>query len=572
MPFSDNLVNTIHDKILLSDYIGRSVNLSKKGNDFIGLCPFHNEKTPSFTVSDDKGFFHCFGCGAHGDIISFVMQKESIDFKETIKILASEIGVNIEDYSSKDKKSIEEEINYKNIYDLTKNYFKNNFNSESGNKVKIYLEKRKISLKASEYFELGYSENKIDNLITYLKSKSYSIDQIIDSGLGRKSSKNDRFYDFFRNRLIFPIHNSKGEAVAFGGRSLDSIEPKYLNSPDSVLFKKRKILFNYHRAKKYVQKHKMPFIVVEGYMDVIALYHIGLYGAVAPLGTALSEDQLLLLWKISDEPIICMDGDQAGYRSAVRTLSIAMKILKPGKSLKFAFLKDGDDPDNLVFKDKRQELIDNIENATSMFDVFWNSEILNIDLKTPEKRAAFRLQMEKKISLIDDSVVRKEYRNSFYSYYNNLFPKNYSGYKKTNYKNENSELDKLNADRVNNNSFTLLREKNLLEAIFNNPALLKKVEEDFALLVFSNKSIETLRLALLDLYKENGNLTDLDITELKNDLRYSPLIKEIFKPKNWASSKFIPEYVKPNEDLNYIEKCWKEALNLQKKWYKKKNI
>ena len=572
MPFSDNLVNTIHDKILLSDYIGRSVNLSKKGNDFIGLCPFHNEKTPSFTVSDDKGFFHCFGCGAHGDIISFVMQKESIDFKETIKILASEIGVNIEDYSSKDKKSIEEEINYKNIYDLTKNYFKNNFNSESGNKVKIYLEKRKISLKASEYFELGYSENKIDNLITYLKSKSYSIDQIIDSGLGRKSSKNDRFYDFFRNRLIFPIHNSKGEAVAFGGRSLDSIEPKYLNSPDSVLFKKRKILFNYHRAKKYVQKHKMPFIVVEGYMDVIALYHIGLYGAVAPLGTALSEDQLLLLWKISDEPIICMDGDQAGYRSAIRTLSIAMKILKPGKSLKFAFLKDGDDPDNLVFKDKRQELIDNIENATSMFDVFWNSEILNIDLKTPEKRAAFRLQMEKKISLIDDGVVRKEYRNSFYSYYNNLFHKNYSGYKKSNYKNENSELDKLNADRVNNNSFTLLREKNLLEAIFNNPALLKKVEEDFALLVFSNKSIETLRLALLDLYKENGNLTDLDITELKNDLRYSPLIKEIFKPKNWASSKFIPEYVKPNEDLNYIEKCWKEALNLQKKWYKKKNI
>ena len=572
MPFSDNLVNTIHDKILLSDYIGRSVNLSKKGNDFIGLCPFHNEKTPSFTVSDDKGFFHCFGCGAHGDIISFVMQKESIDFKETIKILASEIGVNIEDYSSKDKKSIEEEINYKNIYDLTKNYFKNNFNSESGNKVKIYLEKRKISLKASEYFELGYSENKIDNLITYLKSKSYSIDQIIDSGLGRKSNKNDKSYDFFRNRLIFPIHNSKGEAVAFGGRSLDSIEPKYLNSPDSVLFKKRKILFNYHRAKKYVQKHKMPFIVVEGYMDVIALYHIGLYGAVAPLGTALSEDQLLLLWKISDEPIICMDGDQAGYRSAIRTLSIAMKILKPGKSLKFAFLKDGEDPDNLVFKDKKQELIDNIENATSMFDVFWNSEILNIDLKTPEKRAAFRLQMEKKISLIDDSVVRKEYRNSFYSYYNNLFPKNYSGYKKTNYKNENSELDKLNADRVNNNSFTLLREKNLLEAIFNNPALLKKVEEDFALLVFSNKSIETLRLALLDLYKENGNLTDLDITELKNDLRYSPLIKEIFKPKDWASSKFIPEYVKQNEDLNYVEKCWKEALNLQKKWYKKKNI
>ena len=192
---------------------------------------------------------------------------------------------------------------------------------------------------------------------------------------------------------------------------------------------------------------------------MLLLYHIGLYGAVAPLGTALSEDQLLLLWKISDEPIICMDGDQAGYRSAIRTLSIAMKILKPGKSLKFAFLKDGEDPDNLVFKDKKQELIDNIENATSMFDVFWNSEILNIELKTPEKRAAFRLLMEKKISLIEMGWLGKSIK-FFYSYYNNLFPKNYPRYKKTNYKNENSELDKLNANRVNNKSFTLLR-KNL---------------------------------------------------------------------------------------------------------------
>ena len=312
--------------------------------------------------------------------------------------------------------------------------------------------------------------------------------------------------------------------------------------------------------------------MVEGYLDVISLYHVGLYGAVAPLGTALSEEQLMLLWKISDEPIICMDGDKAGYRSAIRTLNIAMKILKPGKSLKFAFLKDGEDPDNLVFKNKKQELIDMIENASSMFDVFWNSEILNIDLKTPEKRAAFRLLMEKKISLIEDGIVQKEYKNSFFSYYNNLFPKNYPRNKRANYKNNNSELDKLNVDRVNNNSFASLREKNLIEAIFNNPKLLKKVEEEFALLIFSNKSIEKLRLAILDLYKQEGNLTDLNIIELKKDLRYNLLIEEIFRPRDWANSMFIPEYVKKNEDLNYVVKYWKEAANLQKKWYKKGNI
>ncbi|PPR16995.1 MAG: DNA primase [Alphaproteobacteria bacterium MarineAlpha9_Bin3] len=572
MAFSDNLVNTIHDKIILSEYIGRTVNLSKKGNDFIGLCPFHNEKTPSFTVSNDKGFYHCFGCGAHGDIISFVMQKESIDFKETLQILASEIGVNIENYSLKDKKISEDEKNFKNIYEFSKVFFNNNFNNESANQVKIYLKNRKISSEASKYFELGYIKNNPDNLISFLESKGFSINKIIESGLARKSKKNDKYYDFFRNRLIFPIHNSKGEVVAFGGRSLNSSEPKYLNSPDTILFKKRKLLFNFHRAKKYVQKHKIPFIVVEGYMDVIALYHIGLYGAVAPLGTALSEEQLLLLWKISDEPIICMDGDQAGYRSAIRTLNIAMKILKPGKSLKFTFLSDGDDPDNLVFKSEKQKLIDMIKNASPMFNVFWDSETVNLDLTTPEKRAAFRLNMEKKISLIEDSIVQKEYKKSFYSNYNSLFPNNYSNYKKTNFKTNNNEIDKLPAGRIKNNSSANLREKNLIETIFNNPSILTKVEEEFAILAFSNKKIETLRLAILSIYKQSGELTDLNISEIKKDSKYDSIIEEIFKSRDWAASRFIPDYVKKNEDLNYVIDCWKDAANLQKKWYKKENI
>jgi len=572
MAFSDNLVNTIHDKIILSEYIGRTVNLSKKGNDFIGLCPFHNEKTPSFTVSNDKGFYHCFGCGAHGDVISFVMQKESIDFKETLQILASEIGVNIENYSLKDKKISEDEKNFKNIYEFSKVFFNNNFNNESANQVKIYLKNRKISSEASKYFELGYIKNNPDNLISFLESKGFSINKIIESGLARKSKKNDKYYDFFRNRLIFPIHNSKGEVVAFGGRSLNSSEPKYLNSPDTILFKKRKLLFNFHRAKKYVQKHKIPFIVVEGYMDVIALYHIGLYGAVAPLGTALSEEQLLLLWKISDEPIICMDGDQAGYRSAIRTLNIAMKILKPGKSLKFTFLSDGDDPDNLVFKSEKQKLIDMIKNASPMFNVFWDSETVNLDLTTPEKRAAFRLNMEKKISLIEDSIVQKEYKKSFYSNYNSLFPNNYSNYKKTNFKTNNNEIDKLPAGRIKNNSSANLREKNLIETIFNNPSILTKVEEEFAILAFSNKKIETLRLAILSIYKQSGELTDLNISEIKKDSKYDSIIEEIFKSRDWAASRFIPDYVKKNEDLNYVIDCWKDAANLQKKWYKKENI
>ena len=569
MAFSDSLVDIIHDKVLLSDVISKTVNLSKKGSDFIGLCPFHNEKTPSFTVSNDKGFYHCFGCGAHGDVISFIMEKESIDFKEAIKILASEAGINISDYSFKNKKISKEELKLKEILEISKDYFKINFNSTSGDKVKNYLEKRKISLKASSYFELGFAKNISASLIAYLKDKNFSDENIIQTGLARKSNKNNQHYDFFRNRLIFPIHNHIGEVVAFGGRSMDGLEPKYLNSPDTILFKKRKLLFNFHRAKKYVQKKKLPFIVVEGYLDVISLYHIGVYGAVAPLGTALSEEQLILLWKVSDEPIIFMDGDEAGYRSAIRTLNIAMKILKPGKSLKFILLEDGKDPDNLVSQGKKNQILDLINNAIPMFKVFWNSEIKNLDLESPEKRASFRLSMEKKISLINDKIIQKEYKKSFYIYYNNFFSNKYFNNQKYQINSNHSKLDKLNADRVNKKSYASLREKNLIESIFNNPSLLKLVEEEFALLTLSNNDLEMIRLALLDLYKKNGDLTDLNIIELKEDIRYSSIISNIFKLSDWNIAKFTSEYVKKNEDINFVAKCWLEAANIQNVWKKR---
>ena len=571
MAFSENLVDVIHEKILLSDFIGRKVTLVKKGNDFLGLCPFHTEKTPSFTVSDDKGFFHCFGCSAHGDVISFVMQKESMEFKEAIKLLALEAGINLLDYGGYEKKITKESLDAFNIVEISKNYFVNILNSSSGIKVRDYLKQRKISEKAYKYFELGYAENVSSNLIKFLKDKNFLLEAIIAAGLARNSIKNTQSYDFFRNRLIFPIHDKNGDAIAFGGRGLEGSEPKYLNSPDTILFKKRKVLFNFHRAKKYVQKHKLPFIVVEGYLDVISLYHIGLYGAVAPLGTALSEDQLDLMWRFADEPIICMDGDKAGYRSAIRTLNIALTILKPGKSLRFVFLPDGEDPDNLVSKNKKEQMLNIINNPIAMFDFFWKSETENVALETPERRAGFKTLIEKKITLIKDIDVRKEYKNSFYIYFNKYIlnrPRiNYNN--KNNVNIINSDLDKLNADRVNKNMYINFREKNLIESILNNPDLLRKINEELAMLLFSNNELDLLRITLIDLYKKNGNLSDLDVTELKNDIKYSKIFVSIFKLNDWTKTKFTPDYVQKNNDLNYVEKCWIEAANLQKIWYRK---
>ena len=574
MAFSENLVDAIHEKILLSDFIGRKVALVKKGNDFLGLCPFHNEKTPSFSVSDEKGFFHCFGCSAHGDVISFVMQKESIDFKEALKLLASEAGINLLDYAGYKNKISKESIDAHNLVEFSKDYFVNNLNASSGISVRDYLSQRKVSEKAYKYFELGYAENISNNLIMFLKNNNFSMDAIIASGLARNSIKNHKPYDFFRNRLIFPIHDNNGTVIAFGGRGLEGSEPKYLNSPDTILFKKKKMLFNFHRAKKYVQKHKLPLIVVEGYFDVISLYHIGLYGAVAPLGTALSEDQLILMWRIADEPIICMDGDKAGYRSAIRTLNIAMNILKPGKSLRFVFLPDGEDPDSLVLNSNKEHLINIINNPISMFDFFWKSETENIDMKTPERRAGFKLLMEKKISLIKDLNVRAEYKNSLYTYFNknirNSSMFNNKSQNKTNFNVINIELDKLNADRVNKKMYVNFREKNLIESILNNPDLLEKIDEEFSMLVFSNNELDLIRTALMDLYKKNGTLSNSDIIRLKEDINYSNIFMSIFKLNDWTKTKFTPDYVKKHDDLNYVEKCWVEAANLQKIWYRKK--
>ena len=572
MAFSENLVDAIHEKILLSDFIGRKVALVKKGNDFLGLCPFHNEKTPSFSVSDEKGFFHCFGCSAHGDVISFVMQKESIDFKEALKLLASEAGINLEDYAGYKNKISKESIDAHNVVEFSKNYFVKNLDSSSGIPVRNYLSQRKVSEKAYKYFELGYAENISNNLIIFLKNNNFSMDAIIASGLARNSVKNNKPYDFFRNRLIFPIHDNNGTVIAFGGRGLEGTEPKYLNSPDTILFKKKKMLFNFHRAKKYVQKHKLPFIVVEGYLDVISLYHIGLYGAVAPLGTALSEDQLILMWRIADEPIICMDGDKAGYRSAIRTLNIAMNILKPGKSLRFAFLPDGEDPDSLVLKSNKNDLINIINNPISMFDFFWKSETENIDMKTPERRAGFKLLMEKKISLIKDLNVRAEYKSSLYTYFNKNIRNSsmFNNKNKNNFNIINIELDKLNADRVNKKMYVNFREKNLIESILNNPDLLEKIDEEFSMLVFSNNELDLIRTALMDLYKKNGTLSNSDIIRLKEDINYSNIFMSIFKLNDWTKTKFTPDYVKKHDDLNYVEKCWLEAANLQKTWYRKK--
>ena len=371
---------------------------------------------------------------------------------------------------------------------------------------------------------------------------------------------------------MFPIHDHNGNLIAFGGRSMNGENPKYINSSDTLLFKKRNTLYNMHRAKKYIRKHKLPLIVVEGYIDVISMYHIGMYGAVAPLGTSLSEDQLKLMWKFTDEPIICMDGDNAGYKSAVRTLNIALPILTPGKSLKFIFLPDGQDPDNMIANGKKDLLLKKIQKPMSMFDFLWNSETENILLDTPERRAGFKKDFEKKIFGILDKTVKQEYKNSFYDYFNKfILKKNFAKINTNNSNLYNSNIDNMIIDRVKKNLNTNKREINLIESILNNPNILNEVDEDFSVLPIVNEELDFIRLGIIGIYTENGSLDEEDIEKFKKNVKYSDIYAKYFNNSSWINKNFISPYVKKNNDTEMVIKNWKEAATIQLKWYNKNN-
>ncbi len=581
MSFDDKLINEINEKILLSDFIGRKVTISKRGREFVGLCPFHNEKTPSFTINDDKNFYHCFGCGAHGNVINFLMNDQNLEFREAIRYLCTELGLDFNQYSKNTSNYPSQEINIiKNILNLTKTFFVNNLISSKGGFVREYIKNRNISMDVCKRFNLGYSLKSSNDLIKHLMDNNFNEDFIIRSGVVGKSERNGQIYDFFRNRLMFPINDNQGNTIAFGGRTLEDSDPKYLNSPDTLLFKKRRTLYNYQLARNFSLKQSKSLIVVEGYLDVIALTQVGLFNVVAPLGTALSEEQLMLLWRTSDEPIICMDGDKAGYMSAVRTLSIAMPLLKPGKSLGFVFLPEGEDPDSLIYHNGNGEIENLLDRPISMFDFCWKIEFEHTKLNTPEKRAGFRSRFNKKISFIKDHEVRQEYQKTFNHNFSKYFS-NHSSYSnrmfssgKNHYYTGDIEkdLNMVHIARSNNRNNSFSREKNLIVAVINNPNLLNQIDEEFSKIPIVNKELNEIRLFLIDKFVKGERIKELDMNDWIKDKTMNKLLEEYFSGEFSKTNKLIPPYALKNEDLNFVEKGWREAADLQSIWYKRQNI
>ena len=409
MRFSPNFLDEIRARVPVSQVVGRKVALKKKGREYAGLSPFKSEKTPSFFVNDQKGFYHCFASGEHGDIFAFLMKTEGLDFPEAVERLAAEAGVAM---PAREERNVEQEDQRDRLYrllDASAKFFEDSFRSGIGQGARHYIEKRGLVRETIAAFRLGFAPNSKSALREHLKAQGFLMPDMIASGMLIAGDDIPEPYDRFRNRVMFPIQDLKGRTIAFGGRALDKDAPaKYLNSPETPLFHKSHVLFNGHRARPLAHD-KSRVIAVEGYMDVVALHEGGFGEAVAPLGTALTEDQVKLLWRMVPEPVLCFDGDSAGRKAAFRAVDTALPHLKPGYSVAFAFLPDGLDPDDLIRQQGAAAFSNILAKTRPLIDVLWEREVQAGPLATPEQRAALEARLRGLAAGIADQTVRSHY-------------------------------------------------------------------------------------------------------------------------------------------------------------------
>ncbi len=409
MRFSPNFLDEIRSRLSVSQVVGRKVALKKAGREYRGLSPFKVEKSPSFFVNDQKGFYHCFASGEHGDIFTFLMKTEGLEFPEAVERLAAEAGVPM---PKQPERNIEQEDQRERLYRLLEAsaaFFEGALRSGPGGEARRYIEGRGLAAETISSFRLGFAPNSRTALGSHLKAKGFSAADMASAGMLIAGDDIPEPYDRFRNRVMFPILDLKGRVIAFGGRALDKDAPaKYLNSPETPLFHKGHILFNAARART-AGHEKNRVIVVEGYMDVVTLAEAGFEETVAPLGTALTEDQLKLLWRFAPEPILCFDGDSAGQKAADRAVEVALPWVKAGHSVAFAFLPTGLDPDDLIRQQGSAAMTDVLAKTRPLIEVLWDRELKAQPTATPEQRAALEARLGALTGSIQDAAVRNHY-------------------------------------------------------------------------------------------------------------------------------------------------------------------
>lgn len=417
MTLSPQFLDELRARVSLSALIGKQVKLVRAGREWKACCPFHQEKTPSFTINDEKGFYHCFGCGAHGDAIRYLTEARGLPFIDAVKELADAAGMDVPAPDPRARERAERAAGLHEVMEAAARWFTDQLAGLEGAEARAYLAQRGLSDTTIRRFGFGFAPDSRTKLKSALKQ--WGVDKLIEGGLLIEPEGEKEPYDRFRGRLMIPIRDQRGRTIAFGGRILGEGEPKYLNSPETPLFDKGRTLFNLDGAGP-ASRDARRLIVVEGYMDVIALHQADIGEAVAPLGTALTEGQLERLWRLDPSPILCFDGDSAGEKAAVRAAFRALPHIAPGRSLSFATLPAGQDPDDLLRAKGRAALDAVLAAAEPLVDRLWRHERDSLPLATPEQRAGLRQRLIDHVSTIGDANVRDQYRAEMLSRFDTL--------------------------------------------------------------------------------------------------------------------------------------------------------
>lgn len=536
MQFAKEFPDELRLQILASEVVGKKVALKKKGKEFGGLCPFHNEKTPSFTVNDQKGFYHCFGCGAHGDIITFTRNIEGLDFKEAVIKLANDHNIAVpvikkENQPFEDQRLQQLERQYLLLQKIAE-FFQKNLFEYQGQVALNYLQKRGLDLKNIKKFHLGFAPDSFDALHSHLTNLGFNRSEILTCGAVGEN-QNKKLFDKFRNRVIFPIFSKNNKIIAFGGRILGEGQPKYLNSSETNFFKKGSSLYNFNFARKVIFEEKFA-VVVEGYMDVLSLDINGIHNSVAPLGTAITSDQLQGLFKITDDIVICLDGDAAGVKAMERVIEIALPLINGNKILRFAFLPAGSDPDDFVKQHGKNAALNLFKSAKTLSQTLFEFEAKNIGISdfnshiAPEKKTALENKLLQKINLISDPNSKK-YFNQYYK--NLLFEigKNRGTFSKK----PTPKSSSISSTFTNPESSYA---QSILALLIADPKLIDYQDDYFNIreLDFEDETLANIKESLIDFIDKNEDFNSHDLLDHLNHLS---LIEQNLKTKVLISRK-----------------------------------
>ncbi len=578
----DSFLDELKSRAPIADIIGRTVRLKAAGGGrYKGLCPFHDEKTPSFSVDETKGFYYCFGCKASGTAVKFVMETENLGFLDAVRKVAAQAGMEMPRAGERaDPERQRRWARIRAALDAAQAFFEAELRAPGGRPVREYLQSRGIRPAEIEAFRLGYAPARGGDLVRRLEAAGVAAPAQFDAGLLGRDDRN-RTYPFFRDRLTFPIADRLGRVVAFGARALDPKTPaKYLNSRETLVFEKGRTLYNLHQARPAVRTAG-GLCVVEGYMDVIALSAAGLPAAVAPLGTALTADQIRLAWQLHDEPVLCMDGDQAGRTAAVRAMEAVLPMIRSGRSLRFAFLPPGEDPDSLVRGQGAAAFRAVVESARPLVDLAWETEHAREQLDTPERKVHFQERLNRLVQRIEDGAVRDAYHAEFARRYEQTCqgtlqlarPERRSGPRpgRRRPRRGPDRMVSVRHQEAQPNPGAARRERSIVQAVINVSGLLDQVEEQFADVPF--RAVPDLDLVRTELLNRQAGNRPVDPPSVRAWLAHRNLDRLLQqdgdRSERWDQRLVVEPFVRSESSLDEALAGWTAAVQIQFDWVRR---